>query len=106
MREHHLPELLALWVHALREKLETRQFAGLVSESGESRLVATLLRGDLQGLLLLEVECRAAGLDVILRVSPRTVQKHLVRILAKLSVETRTGAAHIALQMLSDYQVS
>lgn len=39
-----------------------------------------------------------AEISTILALSPRTVQKHMEHIMAKLAVETRTAAARIALQ--------
>jgi len=87
----------------------------LISDSGRNLLLVEERRNstDPRALLRLglthrEVEVLAwvaegkTNLEIamILALSPRTVQKHMEHVMAKLGVETRTAAARVALQTL------
>lgn len=122
-----LPDCIQQWVAACEQQFRFEQVpAPLVPlriERVDSVLILRLVLRPLQNLLLLRVQHKTvaerAGLTrrqkevltwvaqgktneeigTILKMSHRTVQKHLENIFTKLGVGTRTAAAHIGLEL-------
>jgi DNA-binding CsgD family transcriptional regulator len=125
--DRHLPDRLLLWAQQQEQKLgtvgEPSVRLPLVCERESERLVVHLLSVDGANVIMMEEKHRLSGavessgltaregevlgwisrgktngeIAIILGMRTSTVKKHVEHILVKLGVETRTGAAAVAL---------
>lgn len=93
------PHLALAHVHA-QNVTNLRQLESAVLPSTDALVALGLSRREAEVLHWVIQGKRDAEIAVILDLSPRTAQKHVQSVLAKLGVETRTAAAAEALQRI------
>jgi len=93
------PHLALAHVHA-QNVTALRQLESVISPPAEALMTLGLSRREAEVLHWVIQGKRDAEIAMILDLSPRTAQKHMQSVLAKLGVETRTAAAAEALQRI------